>query len=404
MKPRNKYEKRVAELNATLSEDIAINDVEWYKKVSKGWDFGAGCFCYFTLSTNIAEFEVTRLYRGYKFTDKSTDHFFFVEILREFNDFGKKMYFGKSRTMGGYYDSFSFASDIELKGIYKNYAGYTLVDLFDLSCASHSQSDGERIACEKQNPKEIARVICDNPVAETLYKQKDPMFGHLMWRTHIKETCRAYTLAKRHGYVFCEETIPLWLDMVYAIIKCKKDWHNPVYIAPKDLFATHDQFVDMWNRKQRKVREKRERDAEAIRIKREYEENRKQLEQDKSINEAYIKRRRKFYDMVLTDGLIECRVLRDCKEFEEEGTAMQHCVFRCRYYTKPYSLIMSAKIDGHRIETIEVDLSSFTIKQCFGKHDHFTLHHQRILDLVNSQMDTIKEYNKKRTSRRKKAA
>jgi hypothetical protein len=64
---------------------------------------------------------------------------------------------------------------------------------------------------------------------------------------------------------------------------------------------------------------------------------------------------------------------------------------------------MSATISGSRVETVEVDLTSFKILQCFGKHDQFTIHHQRILDLVNGQMDTIKEtYNsRKRTTKQK---
>lgn len=404
MRPRNKYERRVAELNATLSEDIAVKDIEWYKRTSKSWDFGYGHFCYFTIYTNIEEFEVKRLYRGYKFTDKSTDHFFFVEILREFYDGEKKLYFGKQRTMGSYYDCFSFGSDIVLRGVCKNFAGYVLTDLFDLSCASHSQSIGKRIACEYRDPKELARIICNNPVAETMYKQKNPIFRFLMWRTYAKETCRAYTLAKRHGFEFNDITIPLWIDMVYAIIKCKKDWHNPVFIAPTDLRATHDRFIDMWCRKRQKEQEQRDRQREEMRVRLEYEANRKQLENDKTINEQYIKRRQKFYDMLLTDGLIECRVLRDCKEFEEEGTTMQHCVFKCKYYEKPYSLILSARIKGERVETIEVDLSNYTIKQCYGFRDHFTMHHQRIVDLVNSQMETIKAYNRKRTTKKVKVA
>ena len=102
--------------------------------------------------------------------------------------------------------------------------------------------------------------------------------------------------------------------------------------------------------------------------------------------------------MVLTDGLIECRVLRDVKAFEEEGIAMQHCVFKCKYYEKPYSLILSARIGEQRIETIEVDLTKYTIKQCYGKHDQFTMYHQRIVDLVNAQMDTIKAYNTRKRS------
>jgi hypothetical protein len=60
---------------------------------------------------------------------------------------------------------------------------------------------------------------------------------------------------------------------------------------------------------------------------------------------------------------------------------------------------MSATIAGNRIETIEVDLASFTIKQCFGKNNQLTMHHQRILNLVSGQMDTIKETY---TSRKRK--
>ena len=404
MKPRNRYEKRVAELNATLSEDIAVKDVEWYKKASKSWDFGHAHFCYFTIYTNIKEFEVKRLYRGYKFTDKSTDHFFFVEIIRCFDDGTNKLYFAKHRQMGGYYDCFTYNSDIELRGVYKNYANYDITDLFRLSCASHHQSRGERVGCEWVNPNELAKVICNNPVAENLYKTNDPLFDWLLYESYSKQICRAITLAKRHGFVFSPNNLSLWFDMVRAIIYCEKDWHNPVYIAPKDLQATHDMFVEMRHRRREKEREKKRRRAEALRIERETEAVRKQLEEDITKNEAYIKRRKKFYDMVLTDGLIECRVLRDIKAFEEEGVAMAHCVFRCKYYDKPYSLILSARIGDERVETVEVDLLKYQIKQCYGKHDQFTMHHQRILNLVNSQMDTIKAYNRRRTKKQIKVA
>ena len=155
----------------------------------------------------------------------------------------------------------------------------------------------------------------------------------------------------------------------------------------------------MMFRRQDKERERKRRRKEELRIERETAAVKKQLEEDLTKNEAYIKRRKRFYDMVLTDGLIECRVLRDIKAFEEEGTAMAHCVFRCKYYDKPYSLILSARINDKRIETIEVDLTNYTIKQCYGKHDQFTMYHQRILDLVNAQMDTIKKYNRRRTTK-----
>lgn len=403
MRPRNKYEKMVAELNATLSQDIAQTNVDKVKEACKKWDMKT--FSCFTVHSNMSEFMVRRLYRVYKCTDKSTDHFFFVEIIREFDDGEKKTYFAKQRSMGHYFDCFIYGSDIELRGNYSNYAGYQLSDLFLLSMDSYSEDNASRrIDCVGIDPKELIRVIRNNPVAENMYKTGDPLFGWLLWNGHAKQICRAITLAKRHGFEFNKHTTPLWFDMVHAIIYCKKDWHNPVFIAPADLMDTHDKFTEMRHRMEVKERERKRRLAEQLRIERQIEAVKKQLEEDSTKNEAYVKRRKRFYDMVLTDGLIECRVLKDIKAFEEEGTAMAHCVFRCKYYDKPYSLILSARIGEERIETIEVDLAHYKIKQCYGKHDQFTMHHQRILDLINAQMDTIKAYNRNRVKKQMKIA
>ena len=40
----------------------------------------------------------------------------------------------------------------------------------------------------------------------------------------------------------------------------------------------------------------------------------------------------------------------------------------------------------------------------YGKHDQFTMHHQRIIDLVNAQMDTIRAYNRRRVKKQMKIA
>lgn len=399
MKPRNKYEKRVAELNATLKEDIAVRDIEWVKKQNYGIHkcYTNDTTFYFTLVTQVAEFQVKRLYRGYKFPDKHYEHYFFVEIMREYKDGDKTLYFGKQKTMGFYFDCFLYGSDMELRSNYKNYANNCIADLFDMTWGEHPQSKGKRVPCERTDPKEFARIIKDNPVAENLYKEHSPLFPYLMYQTYAKKVCRAITIAKRHGFVFDQNNTSIWFDMVRAMVRVGADNHNPVFVAPKDLQATHDLFVNRWRHKQEE-----ERRAAAIELK--MEETDRKLMQDKRTNDAYIKRRKRFYDMVLTDGLIEARVLPDVPAFREEANEMQHCVYTSEYYKKPYSLIMSATIRGKRVETIEVDLTSFTIKQCFGKHDKFTIHHQRILDLVNSQMDTIKTYYKKRTTKKKKAA
>ena len=396
MKPRNKHEKRVAELNATLKENIAVRDIEWIKKQDFGHkrEGSNDTSFYFTLTTQVEEFQMKRLYRGYKFPDKHHEHYFFVEIMREFSEDGcNALYFGKQRTMGCYYDCFLYGSEMELRGDYRNYAGNCISDLFDISWCERPQSKGERVPCERIDPKELGRIIKNNPVAENLYKERSPLFVQLMYQTYNKQVCRAITIAKRHGFVFTPGNTSIWFDMVRAMVHLDADFHNPVFVAPKDLQTTHDLFVNRWRRKQED-----ERRAAAIALR--MHETDRMLMQEKRVNEAYIKRRKRFFDMVLTDGLIEVRVLPDIPAFRDEGNEMNHCVYTNGYYKKPYSLIMSATIKGKRVETLEVDLKSFVIKQCFGKHNQHTMHHNRILDLVSGQMDIIKEtYTRKRTTK-----
>ena len=395
MKPRNKYQKRVAELNATLSEDIAVRDVEWYKKTSKTLDFGNGHFCYFTIFTNIKEFEVKRLYRGYKFTDNNTDHFFFVEIIREFNDGENRLYFAKQRTLGGYYDCFSYSSNIELRYVYNNYAGYAINDLFKLSCASRSQSRGKRIDCEHINPNELARVIRNNSVAETLYKTNWGMFTHLLWQTYNKEVCRAYTLAKRHGFEFNERNTPIWFDMVRAIVYCGYDYHNPFYICPKDLDATHDRFIKMRMRK---------REEEEIRRKNLKAEQKAKRESSYQIR--YEKARKRFFDMKFEKGSLTISVLRTIEDFKENADYFHNCVYSNEYWnvnSHPQSLIMVACIGGNKTELIEVRLDTYKIQQSFGKYNQFSNYHDKIVDFVKRHMKTIKAYNENKKQLKKAA-
>lgn len=408
MKPRNKFEKAVAELNATLSEDISAESLELVKNDCDSWGMRinpqGNQVGYFTIFGSIKEWEVNRIYRLYKRESKSITHYFVVEIMRVFKDGSNTLFFSKARTIGGcYYDTFSYGSEITLKSTYRNYAGNSIEDLPEYSYKSFPELCGERVACLNINPNEVIRVICDNPVGENLYKNNNPLFDYLIFNAYPKQLCRAITIAKRHGFEFNENTTAIWFDMVRAIIYCKKDFHNPVYVAPKNLMETHDMFVEMRSRKKAKDEDRRRR-ARLERIHREEVERLKtKMEKDSTDNDNYIKRRKRFYDMVLTDGLIECRVLPDVKAFLEEGTALQHCVYRCEYYKKVYSLILSARINGRRLETIEVDLTSFQIKQCYGKNDQFTMYHNRIKDLVNSQMETIKRYYKSRTRKTKVA-
>ena len=63
---------------------------------------------------------------------------------------------------------------------------------------------------------------------------------------------------------------------------------------------------------------------------------------------------RAVFGVEFSDGEICIKVLDSVEAIRQEGEAMHHCVFTNEYYLKADSLILSATIDGKRIETIEV--------------------------------------------------
>lgn len=66
---------------------------------------------------------------------------------------------------------------------------------------------------------------------------------------------------------------------------------------------------------------------------------------------------------------------------------MHHCVGS--YYSKEDSLILSATIDGKRIETIEVSISKLKVIQSRGVCNKNTKYHSQILSLVENNMPLI---------------
>lgn len=75
----------------------------------------------------------------------------------------------------------------------------------------------------------------------------------------------------------------------------------------------------------------------------------------------------------------------------DEADHMHHCVMSNEYYKKEDSLIMSAKEQGERLETIEVNLKTMKVVQSYGKYNSLTKRHAEILRLVNSNLNKIAE-------------
>ena len=107
--------------------------------------------------------------------------------------------------------------------------------------------------------------------------------------------------------------------------------------------------------------------------------------------DEYIRKKAAFLNLVLTDGLIIVKVLQSVDEFYEEGKAMHHCVYTNEYYNQDNTLILSARIDGKRIETVELSLDTFKVVQSRGVCNSNTEYHDRIINLVESNAELIRQ-------------
>lgn len=152
-----------------------------------------------------------------------------------------------------------------------------------------------------------------------------------------------------------------------------KDLHNAHFVCPADLPAAHDLYMAKKRRH--------------MQMERRQEERRKALEQEASFVEA----KGRFFGVEFSDGEICIKVLDSVEAIRQEGEAMHHCVFTNEYYLKADSLILSATIDGKRIETIEVSLKRMEVVQSRGVCNKNTPYHGQILKLMKGNMSLIRK-------------
>ena len=187
----------------------------------------------------------------------------------------------------------------------------------------------------------------------------------------FEELWQSYKVAVRNGYEIAD--ISLWSDYVDTLRRLGKDIHNPKYLCPTDLKGEH-------NRRHEELLRLRERE--------EIEQKQKKAMKDEK---RFKELKSKFFGIHFTDGTIQVHVLESVREHLEEGATMHHCVFSNEYYLKEDSLILSATIEGKRIETIEVSLKSFEVVQSRGVCNKNTEYHEQIVNLVNANRRLISQ-------------
>jgi putative sterol carrier protein/DNA-directed RNA polymerase subunit RPC12/RpoP len=228
---------------------------------------------------------------------------------------------------------------------------------------------------------EAVEEIPYNSKLETLLKAKQ----YFLINAHINQNGRSVSyywdsikICLRKKYKVKDASI--WMDYIDLLRYFDKDIRNAKYVCPKNLKLEHDRLM----KKKREIlaREEREHQRQQI-IKR-------QQNLEKAMTE-YVERNKKFFGLEIKDKNISISVLKSVEEFKEEGDELKHCVYTNEYYLKEKSLILSAKVDGKRAETIELILPTLKIEQSRGMNNNPTEHHKKIIQLVTKNLSKIKK-------------
>ena len=329
---------------------------------------------YFTVLTTLGGYQVLRMYlliacmeKGYQASSS------IMEIGQYWwDERGRQSIVAVQRTMGHYVDSFAYYSPMAIR---RDNEAYRFVARCPL-CPKVKLSDtlkrnGFEGKCYGIAPTSLIPALLTDSRAETLLKagRTEHLRYFLSRARTIDEYWPAYKITLRRGYDITD--IALWCDYVDLLKKLGKDTHNAHYVCPEDLQQAHDEV-------HRKLRARQEREQE--------EHKRQKAQEDEA---RFQKLKAPFFGVAFTDGTIQIRVLESVQEYIEEGQVLHHCVFSNEYHLKEKSLILSARIEGKRVETIEVSLETMQVIQCRGLQNKNTEYHEQILALMQKNMRMI---------------
>lgn len=291
------------------------------------------------------------------------------------DDRGRQAVVGVQRTLGRYVDSFAFCSPMAIRRDNEAYRYVAQSTLYpELSLTETLRRNGLAETLHDIAPALLIPALLTDSRAETLLKLGRTEHLRYFLSSKAKDLSKywqAYKVTLRRGYAIAD--ISLWCDYIDMLRRLGRDTHNAHFVCPEDLHQAHDNA-------QQTLQAQRAKEVEAQR-------RQKALADE----ERFQALKAPFFGIAFTDGTIEVRVLESVQEYFEEGKELHHCVFTNEYYLKEHSLILSARIGGKRIETIEVSLETMEVIQCRGLLNKNTEYHEQILRLVDAHTHLICE-------------
>lgn len=332
---------------------------------------------YLGIITTFKGWQVLRFFYMYLHQKKGEKSRYFISevVQRWINPKGKVAAVAKNISMSYWFNAWKLNSDLEIR---KN---ENVIDIQPTAIyprkrvLAEIKRNGFKGQFYDLTPYEMFHSILTNSRAETLLKTKQLSLLNYFEETRyrdIEDYWSAIRICIRNGYNVTDAS--MWCDIVNMLRRLGKDIHNPKFVCPEDLKAEHD-------RRELEIRRKREKEE----IKEQRDKLLKSIKNEKRFQEL----KSKFFGIAFTDGTIKVHVLESLKEYFEEATEMHHCLFSNEYYLKEDSLILSATINGKRIETIEVSLKTLEILQSRGEWNSHTEYHDQIMNLVKANRNLI---------------
>lgn len=278
------------------------------------------------------------------------------------------------RNSGGYYYDTFTPSYIELRRPQEVYRMVADCEVYPRYTAlAVLRRNGLRGMLPKVWVVDLMKALLTDPRVETMMKsgRKAHIRYFMQHPKALDDLWPSYRITLRNRYDIAD--IGLWVDMVRMLGYCGRDTRNAHYVCPADLRAAHDRWRDAYDRQQELRTRERQRAVA--------EKSEAEFEREKG----------RYLGVVITDGELDIRPLQTVADYFAEGEAMHHCVGSMEYYRKPGSLVLSARIGGRRVETVEVSLDTMRVVQSRGVCNESTPYHDRIINLVESKAEKFRK-------------
>ena len=243
---------------------------------------------------------------------------------------------------------------------------------------------------------DLIRALRYNSKVETLWKAGQyGLADHCIFR-HINDSDWASVkVAMRHGFNFRKlDNTAEFFDHLSVLRQLGLDSLNPKYICPRDFATEHRLMNERLQRKQERERRERER----LRALEEAKRNKEAADPNSKINIDYRKRLGGALAVEVHTGSLTLKPLQTIRDFMDAGNTLHHCVYSGGYYHKANCLIIAATVSGQLMETIEIDMQKWEIKQCRGVHNQPSPHHDAIMEAMQNNMN---KYKRAKLSKRK---